>query len=130
LSLEDARAGVFIQEFKFDSGSSVPLKLGRALFRTLYGGPSCHRASGLPMKRLEESGCLVQASTSVGQEEVPIGKLSIESVRVVRVSAPYSSVATPITYMVDGKQYIVVGAGGSKLTHGAKGGIYFGFALP
>ncbi len=87
LSLEDASAGVFIQEFIFDAGSPVPAKLWRALFRTLYGGPSCHRTSGLPMERLEESGCLVQASTFAGQDEVPIGRLSVESVRVVRVSA-------------------------------------------
>jgi hypothetical protein len=87
LSLEDVRAGVFIQEFIFDTESSVPAKLWRALFRTLYGGPSCHRTSGLPMERLEESGCLVQASTFAGQDEVPIGRLSVESVRVVRVSA-------------------------------------------
>ncbi len=43
---------------------------------------------------------------------------------------PYSSVATPTTYMVDGKQYIVVAAGGSKLTHGAPDGYYVAFALP
>ncbi|MES2394002.1 MAG: c-type cytochrome [Acidobacteriota bacterium] len=43
---------------------------------------------------------------------------------------PYSSVATPTTYMVNGKQYIVVAAGGSKLTHGAPGGVYVAFALP
>ena len=43
---------------------------------------------------------------------------------------PYSSVATPTTYMVNGKQYIVVAAGGSKLTNGARGGVYVAFALP
>jgi quinoprotein glucose dehydrogenase len=43
---------------------------------------------------------------------------------------PFSSVATPTTYMVDGKQYIVVAAGGSKLTHGAPDGLYIAFALP
>jgi glucose dehydrogenase len=43
---------------------------------------------------------------------------------------PYSSVATPTTYMVDGKQYIVVAAGGSKLTNGAHSGVYVAFALP
>lgn len=43
---------------------------------------------------------------------------------------PYSSVATPTTYMADGKQYIVVAAGGSKLTNGARSGVYVAFALP
>jgi glucose dehydrogenase len=32
--------------------------------------------------------------------------------------------------MVDGKQYIVVAAGGSKLTKGAPDGLYVAFALP
>jgi glucose dehydrogenase len=43
---------------------------------------------------------------------------------------PYASAATPTTYMVDGKQYVVAAAGGNKLTHGAPGGIYIAFALP
>jgi glucose dehydrogenase/cytochrome c5 len=43
---------------------------------------------------------------------------------------PYAAVATPTTYMVDGKQYIVVAAGGSKLTKGAPDGLYVAFALP
>jgi len=43
---------------------------------------------------------------------------------------PYAAVATPTTYMVDGKQYIVFAAGGSKLTHGAPDGLYVAFALP
>lgn len=43
---------------------------------------------------------------------------------------PFSSVATPTTYMVDSKQYIVVAAGGSKLTNGAPDGYYVAFALP
>jgi glucose dehydrogenase len=43
---------------------------------------------------------------------------------------PYASAATPTTYMVDGKQYVVLAAGGNKLTHGAPGGVYMAFALP
>ena len=43
---------------------------------------------------------------------------------------PYAAVATPTTYMIDGKQYIVFAAGGSKLTHGAPDGLYVAFSLP
>lgn len=43
---------------------------------------------------------------------------------------PYAAVATPTTYMVGGKQYIVFAAGGSKLTQGAPDGLYVAFALP
>lgn len=43
---------------------------------------------------------------------------------------PYAATATPTTYMVAGKQYIVIVAGGNKLTHGAPDGLYVAFALP
>lgn len=42
---------------------------------------------------------------------------------------PYAAVATPTTYMVEGRQYIVVTAGGSKLTDGAPDALYIAFAL-
>jgi mono/diheme cytochrome c family protein len=41
---------------------------------------------------------------------------------------PSAGAATPTTYMVDGKQYIVIAAGGSKLKH-ANRGYYVAFAL-
>jgi quinoprotein glucose dehydrogenase len=43
---------------------------------------------------------------------------------------PYAAAATPTTYMVRGRQYIVFAAGGSKLTQGAPDGLYIAFALP
>jgi len=43
---------------------------------------------------------------------------------------PFAGVATPTTYMLDGKQYIVIASGGSRLTHGAKDAFYVSFALP
>lgn len=42
---------------------------------------------------------------------------------------PYSGVATPATYMVDGKQYVVIGAGGGR-DGKPSGGMYVAFALP
>ena len=42
---------------------------------------------------------------------------------------PYAAVATPTTYMVDGRQYIVVTAGGSKLADGAPDALYIAFTL-
>lgn len=42
---------------------------------------------------------------------------------------PYAAAATPTTYMVDGKQYVVIASGGSKLTHGARSGMYVAFTL-
>ncbi len=43
---------------------------------------------------------------------------------------PFAAAATPTTYMLDGKQYIVIASGGSRLTHGADDGFYVAFALP
>jgi quinoprotein glucose dehydrogenase len=43
---------------------------------------------------------------------------------------PFSGVATPTTYMVDGKQYIVITAGGGKNSKVPFGGVYVAFALP
>jgi quinoprotein glucose dehydrogenase len=43
---------------------------------------------------------------------------------------PYSGVATPATYMVDGKQYVVIAASGARDSKGPQGGAYVAFALP
>lgn len=42
---------------------------------------------------------------------------------------PYSGVATPATYMVNGKQYVVIAAGGGRDGQ-PSGGVYVAFALP
>lgn len=43
---------------------------------------------------------------------------------------PSSGNATPATYEVNGRQYVVVAAGGGKSPNGGPGGIYIAFALP
>jgi len=43
---------------------------------------------------------------------------------------PYSGVATPATYMVDGRQYVVIGASGARDLKAAQGGAYVAFTLP
>ena len=52
------------------------------------------------------------------------GKLLWETV------LPNSAIATPATYMIDGKQYVVVSAGGGKDPKGSSGSVYVAFALP
>ena len=42
---------------------------------------------------------------------------------------PYSGVATPSTYMVDGKQYVVIGASAARDPKAKQGGAYVAFAL-
>ena len=43
---------------------------------------------------------------------------------------PYSGVATPATYMVDGRQYLVIGSSGARDVKAKQGGAYVAFALP
>jgi quinoprotein glucose dehydrogenase len=43
---------------------------------------------------------------------------------------PYSGNATPATYMIDGKQYIVIAASGARNIKGPQGAAYVAFALP
>ncbi|HEY1901563.1 MAG TPA: c-type cytochrome [Terracidiphilus sp.] len=43
---------------------------------------------------------------------------------------PFSGIATPSTYMVDGKQYVVIGASGARDPKAPQGGAYLAFTLP
>jgi glucose dehydrogenase len=43
---------------------------------------------------------------------------------------PFAGVATPATYMVDGRQYVVIAAGGGRDAKSPSGGEYVAFALP
>ena len=52
------------------------------------------------------------------------GKLLWETV------LPYGGNATPATYMVDGKQYVAIGASGARDAQTPQGGAYVAFTLP
>jgi quinoprotein glucose dehydrogenase len=52
------------------------------------------------------------------------GKLLWETV------LPFAGVATPATYMVDGKQYVVIASGGGKDPKAHSGSTYIAYALP
>jgi quinoprotein glucose dehydrogenase len=43
---------------------------------------------------------------------------------------PYAGLATPSTYMVDGKQYVVIAASGGQTSRKPRGGLYIAYALP
>jgi quinoprotein glucose dehydrogenase len=43
---------------------------------------------------------------------------------------PFAGVATPATYMVDGRQYVVIASSGGRDPNGPVGGSYVAFALP
>jgi quinoprotein glucose dehydrogenase len=42
---------------------------------------------------------------------------------------PFAGTATPATYMVDGKQYVVIASGGSQFGRGPTGSVYVAFRL-
>ena len=43
---------------------------------------------------------------------------------------PYSGMATPAVYMVDGKQYVVISTSNQRNPKGQQGSAYIAFALP
>jgi quinoprotein glucose dehydrogenase len=43
---------------------------------------------------------------------------------------PFAGLATPATYMVNGKQYVVIAASGGQTNKKPSGGVYIAFALP
>jgi len=43
---------------------------------------------------------------------------------------PYAGTATPATYMVDGKQYVVIGTNNARDRKAPQGAAYVAFALP
>lgn len=43
---------------------------------------------------------------------------------------PYAGLATPSSYMVNGKQYVVIAASGGQTSRKPRGGLYIAYALP
>jgi len=43
---------------------------------------------------------------------------------------PFAGVATPSTYMIDGRQYVVIAASNARTPNAPQGGVYVAFALP
>ena len=74
-----------------------------------------------------ENGLLIIAATTYDNRIRAFDKLT--GALLWEAALPAAGHATPSTYMVDGKQYIVIAAGGGK--NGApSGGTYVAFALP
>jgi quinoprotein glucose dehydrogenase len=47
-----------------------------------------------------------------------------------QATLPFAGNATPATYAVNGRQYVVIAAGGGKDPKSGSGGVYVAFALP
>lgn len=82
-----------------------------------YGGP------------IVTAGGLVIVSATIYDRKIrafdsQTGKLLWES------ELPYAGNATPATYMIGGKQYVVIAASGARNPNGPQGAAYVAFALP
>ena len=51
-------------------------------------------------------------------------------VRLWETTLPFAGNATPVTYMIDGRQYVVIAASGARDRAGPQGSAYVAFALP
>jgi quinoprotein glucose dehydrogenase len=47
-----------------------------------------------------------------------------------RADLPFAGVATPATYMIDGRQYVVIASSNARTPDDPQGGVYVAFALP
>lgn len=114
--------------------NAIDLNTGELVWKITYGEYPELMVQGIPQTGSENyggpvataSGLLFIAGTADGKfraYDKNNGELLWET------QLPAAAFATPATYMVDGKQYIVIAAGGTKL--GADGGdSYIAFTLP
>ncbi|WP_221391661.1 PQQ-binding-like beta-propeller repeat protein [Dyadobacter sp. NIV53] len=114
--------------------NAIDLNTGKYLWKIPFGEVAELKAKGYPNTGTEnyggpvvtKSGLLFIAATKDGKFRVfnkKTGKLLWETV------LPAAGFATPSTYQVNGKQYVVIACGGTKLGT-KKGNQYVAFALP
>jgi quinoprotein glucose dehydrogenase len=114
--------------------NAINLNTGEYVWKVPFGETPELKAKGLPQTGSESyggpvitaSGIMFIAGTKDGYFRIydkKDGKL------IHQIQLPAAAFATPSTYEVNGKQYVVLACGGTKL--GAKGGdSYIAFALP
>lgn len=114
--------------------NAIDLNTGEFVWKKTYGEYPALMEQGIPQTGSENyGGPVVTASGLLFIAGTKDGKFRAYDKRngelLWETQLPSAAFATPSTYMVDGKQYIVIAAGGTKL--GADGGdSYIAFALP
>lgn len=114
--------------------NAINLNTGEYVWKIVYGEYPELTARGIPQTGAESyggpvvtaGGLLFIAGTKDGKFRVydkTTGKL------LWQTQLPAAAFATPATYMVNGRQYVVVACGGTKL-NAPKGDSYVAFALP
>jgi quinoprotein glucose dehydrogenase len=116
--------------------NAIDLNTGKYLWKIPFGEYPELVAKGMTKTGSENyggpvvtaGGILIIAATSHDRKihayNSSTGKLLWEA------TLPFDGVATPSTYMVDGKQYIVIGTCGVRDPKGPQGAAYVTFALP
>jgi quinoprotein glucose dehydrogenase len=117
LSAIDLNTGQYLWKIPFGSYPELAAKGMADTGSDNYGGP------------VVTDGGLLFIGASVFDEKFhaydkTTGKLLWET------ALPFAGLATPSTYMVNGKQYVVIGAGGGQSSRKPSGGVYVAFALP
>ena len=117
LSAIDLNTGQYLWKIPFGTYPELVAKWMADTGSDNYGGP------------VVTAGGLLFIGASVFDEKFhaydkTTGKLLWET------ALPFAGLATPSTYMVNGKQYVVIAAGGGQSSSKPSGGVYVAFALP
>lgn len=113
--------------------NAIDLNTGKYLWKVPFGDEPLLAEKGIKGTGTEnyggpilfENGLLLIAASKDGYFRAFNAKTGKE---VWKYKLPYASFATPSTYMVNGKQYIVLACGGTKLGT-PKGSLYVAFSL-
>ncbi len=116
--------------------NAINLNTGEYVWKVPFGEYPELTAKGVPITGsmsfggpvVTDGGLLIIAATVHDKKfrifDKSTGKLLWETVM------PFSALATPATYAVNGKQYIVIASGGGRDRKAGSGGVYMAFALP
>ena len=116
--------------------SAIDLNRGKLLWRVPFGEYPELAAKGMTDTGSENyggpvvtaSGLLIIGATLFDQQlrifDIHTGRL------LWRQTLPYSGMATPVTYSVGGRQFIVIATSNARNPKGTKGSAYIAFALP
>jgi len=116
--------------------NAINLDTGEYLWKIPFGQYPDLVAQGMPDTGSENfggpvitaGGVLFIGATTIDKKfrafEMKTGKLLWETL------LPYSATATPATYVVKGRQYVVIAAGGQRDPATPPGGVYVAYALP
>jgi quinoprotein glucose dehydrogenase len=117
LSAIDLNTGEYLWKIPFGEYPELAVKGMTQTGSDNYGGP------------VATAGGLVFISATVFDQKMhaydsDTGKLLWERV------LPFAGLATPATYMINGKQYVVIASSGGQTSSKPAGGLYIAFSLP